>query len=511
MAINYTTSGDGCLQSQCEDKFGCGQGTPVFTIRQHDTRPEFKVSIEDCGLPMDIRGLVIEVNMWASAKLRRHITATDEYFQLADDIGFEQVMINDIIVMNRVRLPEYMLVTGFDEDDRLVRVQRGYKGTTPSRWKRGAKLRIFRVLNGQGETELVYEDIREIDGTLNKNTITASYLIYKWQPEDTCLPGCYWFEFKMLKMIDLVLFLPGGHWIGPVYHHDDDYYYTGTAKTESSVQLSYDSLNDRYIIPTSQWKGDYHVFSANYYTGTLHNDGSLYLNRNDKPFDVDNAQQPVGISRSDYTVPSRIDDQPLPQGRPQYPSPFGGIPYEPATDAFGNPIYSYPYYEGGPYVDPFLARPYDERVPDFEKIPYENPFNQPFYFPGAIYGDLNTAEGYNDERRDEDGIESDDGIQGGGEIVQSLQLPGEEIVQSLQYNVYSNVTSFVPDHHHGDFGYGSSFVPSFTPVIAFNPPSTFDPSVYGCWLGVDVEWTRRIPSNHVGFLVRIIESPTAEL
>lgn len=413
MAINYSNN-NGCQQPSCPDKFGCTGQTPDFTIRQHDTRPEFKVAVDDCDGPMDIRGLVIEVNMWALAKLKTDITQDADYFRLADDIGFEQIMINDIIVMDRVRLPEYMLVTGFDEDDKLVRVQRGYKGTVPSRWKKGSKMRIFRIMNGQGETELVYEDIREIDGTVKKDTITSASLVYKWQPEDTCLPGCYYLEFKMLKMIDLVLYLPGGHWIGPVYRNDDDAYYTGTTKTESSVKLSYDSVNDRYLLPTDHWTGDFHVYSANYYTGIEHNDGSVYLDRNDKPFNADNEQMPVGIPASTYTVPSRVDAPPI---------------CEPPV---------------------FLARPYDDRVPFDERVPYENPFTEPFYYPGSI----------------------------GEPTVMMFSLP--------------------------------SVTPSFTPPSEYNPPSSFDPTTYGCWLGIDVEWARRLPVDGEGFLIEITSSPTVE-
>ena len=343
MAISYNNNNGGCQQAQCLDKFGCNGQCPDFTIRQHDTRPEFKVSLQDCDGPMDLRGLVVEVNMWALAKLKTDITADSEYFRLADDIGFEQIMINDIIVMDRVRMPEYMLVTGFDEENKLVRVQRGYKATVPCAWKRGSKMRVFRILNGLGETEMVYEDIQEVDGTVKKDVITSAYLVYKWQPGDTCLPGCYWLEFKILKMIDLVLYLPGGQWVGPVYRHDDDFFYTGSAKTESSVRLSYDSPNNRFLIPTDRWTGDYHLYSGSYYTGIEQNDGSVYLDRTEKPLPPDDEQGPV--------PPSTVD------------------------------------------VDDIL--------------------------------------------------------------VQFLQVP--------------------------------SVVPSFTPASTYNPPSTFDPAVYGCWLGLDVE------------------------
>lgn len=353
MAIDYKTSSGGCGSngSGCQDTLGCpSDRCPDFIIRRHDTRPPIKVLVEECEGPMDVRGLVVEVNMWALGKLKKAIEADVDYFALADNIGFSQVMINDIIVMDRARNPEYMLVTGFDENNNLIRVQRGYRGTTPGKWKRGSNLRIFRILNGIGQTELVYEDIREVDGTVNKNVLTQANLLYEFQPEDTCLAGCYWMEFKILKMKDLVLFLPGGNWTGPVYLHDDGFYYTGDAKTESSVKLSYDSVDDLYLISTDHWTGDYQLYSGNYYTGIELNNGSVWLDRTDKPFEV---------------------------GREQ-------------TD-----------------------------------------------------------------------------------------------VSMLSVSV----------------------VPSFTPDSVVE----FDPSVYGCWLGADVEWARRLPVNGEGFLIKISDSPTVEL
>jgi hypothetical protein len=200
MPINFNLKSGGCQAQSCSDKFGCPADVcPDFIIRRHDTKPPLKVAVEDCDGPMDFRGLVVEANMWALAKLKAAITAEDEYFRLADDIGFEQVMVGDIIIMDRVRLPEKMLVLSFDEENKLIKVQRGYHGTTVSNWKKGTVLRIFRVLSAPAEAEIVLEDQTSPDGTVERDVIAASYLVYEWQPEDTCLPGCYWFEFKVLK------------------------------------------------------------------------------------------------------------------------------------------------------------------------------------------------------------------------------------------------------------------------------------------------------------------------
>lgn len=308
--FSYRSSPGGCGKSSCPDKFGCpSDRCPDFVIRRHDTKPPFKIFVEDCEGAMDLRGLVVEVNMWACAKLKAALDDTCDYFRLADDIGFEQVMVGDIIVMDRVRMPERMLVTAFDETNKLIRVQRGYHGTTASAWKKGTKMRIFRVLNGVAESELIFDDKTNVDGTVEKDVITESYLVYEWQPEDTCLPGCYWLEFKLLKMIDVVFYLPGGNWTGEVHSHTDGFFYTGTTQTESSVRLSYDQVNELYLIPDTVWAGEAHLYSGMYFTGDVHNDGSVLLNQTGVPSAEDVSYDEGGVAMTDISlIPSFTDE-----------------------------------------------------------------------------------------------------------------------------------------------------------------------------------------------------------
>jgi hypothetical protein len=35
--------------------------------------------------------------------------------------------------------------------------------------------------------------------------------VYEWLSADTCLPGCYWFEFKLLKMMDSDMMMLGSN------------------------------------------------------------------------------------------------------------------------------------------------------------------------------------------------------------------------------------------------------------------------------------------------------------
>jgi hypothetical protein len=291
MALQYNfragASTTPCTANPCVSKDGCPAGvTPDFTLRRHDTMPDFKIRVEECdGEPMNVQGLLVEVSMWAKAKLKKAITTDDTYFALADCIGFDQVMMGDIIVMDRVRLPEFMLVTGFDEENKFIQVERGYRSTTPSNWKKGACMRIFRIMNAPGQTELVFEDVVDSAGVTTQDVLTEAYLVYNWSAEDTCTPGCFWMEFKLIKMSDLVLFLPGGYWTGDVYQDDAGVFWTGSASSDAQVQLSYDAVNDVYLLSDKAWPGEFHLYSATYYTGTEHGDGSVPLNRTDVPSD----------------------------------------------------------------------------------------------------------------------------------------------------------------------------------------------------------------------------------
>jgi hypothetical protein len=196
----------GCGSSNnCPNEWGCPPGIcPDFVIRRHDTRPIFKVAVSDCDGPLDLtdENLAVEISIWAKGRLKAELAADVNSFALADNIGFQQVMVGDIIIMDRTRLPEYMLVTAFDEDNHLIQVERGYNSTTPSVWKKGTKLKIFRVLNGSAAIETVLEDIPQVDGSILRDQLVESYLTYDWQAEDTCTPGCFWVEFKLMKLIE---------------------------------------------------------------------------------------------------------------------------------------------------------------------------------------------------------------------------------------------------------------------------------------------------------------------
>ena len=196
--------GLGCgTRNRCVDTLGCPPDVcPDFTIRRFGTKPTFRVSVEDCGGPMDLTDtlLVAEVNIWAQARLKSALALDTEYFQLANNIGFEQIMVGDTIVMDRVRNPEHMIVTAFDENNRLVKVQRGANNTTISTWKKGNLIRIFRAINKPATIISEFQDITKEDGTVQKNQLVQTFLGYDFDASDTCLPGCYWFEFKLMRM-----------------------------------------------------------------------------------------------------------------------------------------------------------------------------------------------------------------------------------------------------------------------------------------------------------------------
>jgi hypothetical protein len=161
----------------------------------------FKVEISDCDGPLDLTDLVLEATMWAKGKVKTALQPTDTFFGFADNIGFQQIMVGDVILVDQIRLPEQMLVVGFDEVNRLVEVQRGYRGTTPQPIKKGTPVRIIKFMGATAQTEMIFQDVLNIDGTTTPNVLTDSFFIYAWGPNDTCLPGCYYLEFKLLKLV----------------------------------------------------------------------------------------------------------------------------------------------------------------------------------------------------------------------------------------------------------------------------------------------------------------------
>jgi hypothetical protein len=197
--VQVTPPGSSSTSLLCPDKFNCPPGLcPDFTIKRHDTHPVFSVPVTDASGPLDLTGLVLEASMWLRARLKLAITGTDTTISLAGNVGFEQILVNDIIIMDRVRSPEQMRVTGFDESNHLINVIRGYSSTAVP-WKRGQCMRIFRFMNSPGITEMVYDDVLQTDGC-TKNQLVRSNITYEWLPNDTCTPGCFFLEFKLMKM-----------------------------------------------------------------------------------------------------------------------------------------------------------------------------------------------------------------------------------------------------------------------------------------------------------------------
>jgi len=185
----------------CIDQYNCVEGLcPDFLIKRNDNKPDFRVKVEDCDGPMDLTNLVLEANMWASAKLKSALSLTDLNISLADNIGFNQIAIGDVIFVNKPRQAEYMLVTSFDEVNYSIRVQRAYHNTTAQNFKKGQEIKIIKFMNSSSVTEMIFQDVINIDGTTSNDTLTESFLVYNWQLSNTSLPGCYTFEFKLMKM-----------------------------------------------------------------------------------------------------------------------------------------------------------------------------------------------------------------------------------------------------------------------------------------------------------------------
>lgn len=195
--------GVGCSQGtpNCQNNSGC-DSTPDFCIKRGDTRPSLKVSVEDCDGVVDLtdENLVLEASMWFNCKLRSTISASATTIAFADNVGFGQVSVGDVVLADRPRSPEQMLVSSIDETARTIQVQRGHNSTVASEWPKGSVLRVFRFVDLPASIESVFEEVSSLDGSSSEQLVDT-FMVLDWSPPHTSLPGCYFVEFR-LTMLD---------------------------------------------------------------------------------------------------------------------------------------------------------------------------------------------------------------------------------------------------------------------------------------------------------------------
>lgn len=171
-------------------------------IKRHDTRPSLKISLADCDGPIDLteEGVAVEASMWFDAKLKSDASAAATQIRFADNIGFESVIVGDLISTSKSRTPELMLVTGVDESSKTVTVSRAHGGSTAQAWPKGTQLSVFRFTDQPAQVESVFEETEGLDGSVSESLVDT-LLVFEWLPTYTSVPGCYWFEFKILKVL----------------------------------------------------------------------------------------------------------------------------------------------------------------------------------------------------------------------------------------------------------------------------------------------------------------------
>jgi len=192
--------GCGSVSAGCDQAGDC-PAPPDLCIKRHDTRPHFRVSLSDCDGPVELQedGVTLEASMWFDAKLKADIDDSSVQLQFADNVGFDSVMVGDVISTSSVRSSESMLVTGVDEPSMSVQVSRGHEGTSPRSWKKGTALFVFRFRDEPAQIESVYEESEAVDGSVTESLVDT-VLQFQWSGSQTSVPGCYWIEFKILKI-----------------------------------------------------------------------------------------------------------------------------------------------------------------------------------------------------------------------------------------------------------------------------------------------------------------------
>lgn len=192
VGCNQSTSG--CSGSDCAS-------APDFCIKRGDSKPSFKVSVEDCDGVVDLtdNNLVLEANMWFDAKLKVSLDPSSPHLSFADNSGFDQVMVGDVILTGRLRNPEKMLVVSIDESSKSIQVERGHQSTAADNWPKGTPLRIFRFFDQPAEIQSFFEEVEGLDGSVSEQ-LSDTFMVFNWSPSHTSLPGCYWLEFKLIMM-----------------------------------------------------------------------------------------------------------------------------------------------------------------------------------------------------------------------------------------------------------------------------------------------------------------------
>lgn len=193
--------GCGSVSAGCGDAGDC-PAPPDLCIKRHDSRPSLKIAMSDCDGPVDLaqEGIAVEASMWFDAKLKSDISASDSELMFADNIGFDSVMVGDVISTSKSRSPEMMLVTAVNESTKAVSVDRGHAGTGPQGWPKGSPLCVFRFKDEAANIESVFEQVEGLDGTVSEE-LADTFLVFDWRPEHTSAPGCYWVEFKVVKVV----------------------------------------------------------------------------------------------------------------------------------------------------------------------------------------------------------------------------------------------------------------------------------------------------------------------
>lgn len=194
LGVGCSQSGSPCRGSDCASP-------PDFCIKRGDSKPPFRVAVEDCDGVVDLtdENLILEANMWFDAKLKSSIDALSTSIMFADNVGFDQVQVGDMILTGRIRNPEKMLVVSIDESSKTVQVERARDLTVADSWPKGTILKIFRFTDHPAEIQSVFEEVENLEGSVSEE-LSDTFMVFNWAPEHTAMPGCYWLEFKLIMM-----------------------------------------------------------------------------------------------------------------------------------------------------------------------------------------------------------------------------------------------------------------------------------------------------------------------
>lgn len=175
----------------------CNNQQYDLIIKRGDTKPPVVYVMPDCDdIDLSDEAIQITVSMWSKANLSSKISSLDTNIKFKNNYNITSVSLDNYILLKKYNSFEYIKVIEVNHDSIIV--TRAELSSDSRDWEKGSDLKIIKLLDVEGDKEILYNDIIDLNGQTQK-MVSARRLIYNWVEGDTVKPGDYFMEFKVSK------------------------------------------------------------------------------------------------------------------------------------------------------------------------------------------------------------------------------------------------------------------------------------------------------------------------